>query len=94
VDYSVVQTSFNLTVGPLNPGPRLQSISIPILEDNILEQNENFEVQLVVNLPDRVSFGIETAKIIILDNEGKISHGRVLHCYFEDGNTSFTKCGN
>ena len=82
MDYSVAPTSFNLTVGPLNLGPRLLSVTIPILEDDILEQNENFEVRLDTTLPDRVNFGIQTAEIIILDNEGS-KLDTMWICYFK-----------
>ena len=80
-DYLTTLSRFNLTIGPLDRGPILLVVTFPILDDDIAELDEDFTVQLrIENFPDRVTLGIDSAEIIILDNDGKLYSGLVKIC--------------
>ena len=58
----------------------VQCTNIVIIEDNVIEGSQVFEVALSSN--DPVVFGVSSAPVTILDNDGwcSLSYNPPLHC--------------
>ena len=58
------------------PGVTRASVTVPIINDNVVEEEESFNGRLHSIEPD-VSIGEDTAIVTIEDDDGKIDHNCV-----------------
>ena len=62
------------------PGVTRASVTVPIINDNVVEEEESFNGRLHSTEPD-ISIGEDTAIVTIEDDDGKIDHNRVCVCF-------------